>query len=71
MNKPTPTSGGAWRVVDGQLIDESTEAPQITQVVEPIYAHTDIRLGGPGLPVPDADAPTPTARAVRSTKPKE
>lgn len=71
MNKPTPTSGGAWRVVDGQLIDESTEAPQITQVVEPICAHTDIRLGGPGLPVPDADAPTPTARAVRSTKPKE
>ncbi|MEA9886118.1 hypothetical protein VDG05_17580 [Xanthomonas campestris pv. raphani] len=71
MNKPTPTSGGAWRVVDGQLIDESTEAPQIAQVVEPIYAHTDIRLGGPGLSVPDADAPNPAARAVRSTKLKE
>jgi len=66
MNKPTPTRGGAWRVVDGELIDESAE-----QLSTPIYAHTELRTGGPGLPVPPIDEASPPASAGRKTKPKE
>lgn len=34
--KPTPTSHGAWRVVDGQLVDESTlPTPAAKAIQEP------------------------------------
>lgn len=26
-NKPTPISGGAWRVIDGALVDETKASP--------------------------------------------
>lgn len=33
--KHTPTSGGAWRVIDGQLIDESVPPAEPAPVPEP------------------------------------
>lgn len=33
--KPTPTNGGAWRVIDGQLIDESVLPAEPAPVPEP------------------------------------
>lgn len=57
MNHPTPTTHGAWRVINGQLVDESTRAPLI--------ASTDVREGGPGIPVPAADAPNPPVATGR------
>lgn len=72
MNKPTPTRGGAWRVVDGELIDESAPSADATeQVAIPIYAHTELRTGSPDLPVPPIDEASPPASAGRKTKPKE
>lgn len=62
MTKPTPTHGGAWRVVNGALIDESVAGIPIEQVPTPVYASPEVRTGGPGLPVPPADQPTRAAR---------
>ncbi|WP_164124247.1 hypothetical protein [Stenotrophomonas maltophilia] len=31
-NKPTPTSGGAWRVIDGALVNEAQPSPAPHQV---------------------------------------
>lgn len=49
MSNPTPTRHGAWRVIDGVLIDES-QSPQ--------------REGGPGIAVPPADDDTHLHTAV-------
>ena len=75
MSKPTPTRHGKWRMIDGQLVDESTltgtqgQIVDLAQVAEPLIASTDVREGGPGIPVPPADAPNPSP-ATRRSKPK-
>lgn len=67
MSKPTPTIHGAWRVIDGQLVNESGAAP-VEQVADAAVSSTDVRIGGPGIAVPDADKPTPPAAPGRKTK---
>lgn len=67
MSKPTPTTHGAWRVIDGQLVNESGAAP-VEQVADAAVSSTDVRVGGPGIAVPDADKPTPPAAPGRKTK---
>jgi hypothetical protein len=37
-NKPTPTSGGAWRVIDGVLVDEAKANPTPPQVTPKVTA---------------------------------
>lgn len=51
MNKPlTPTHHGAWRVIDGRLVDESKMAPDAVPVqTEPTAVATD---GGDAPPAP-------------------
>lgn len=71
MKKPTPTTHGAWRMIDGQLVNESeagTPTIPVEQVAEPVMASTDMRIGGPGIAVPDADKPNPPAAAGRKNK---
>lgn len=68
MSKPTPTTHGAWRVIDGQLVNESEAGTPVEQVAEPVWASTDVRIGGPGIAVPDADKPNPPAAAGRKNK---
>ena len=46
--KPTPTTHGAWRVIDGQLVDESAQVPPAATAIatpEPIQ-HTPSPLKG-------------------------
>lgn len=50
MNQPTPTRHGNWIIRDGELVDLDQQ---------PLVAHTDARIGGPGIPVPLADQPNP------------
>lgn len=62
---PTPTTGGNWRVIDGQLVEELPGLPVDALPVE--------RLGGPGIAVPPADEPntpesTPPASRQRGGK---
>ena len=55
---PTPNHGGSYRVINGQLVAES-DALDVAPV---------LRQGGPGIPVPDADAlntPASTPRPPR------
>ena len=52
---PTPNHGGSYRVIDGQLVAASD-----VLVADPV-----LRQGGPGIPVPDADAPNPPASTPR------
>lgn len=68
MKKPTPTTHGAWRVIDGQLVNESEAGTPVEQVAEPVMASTDERVGGPGIAVPDADKPNPPAPPGRKNK---
>lgn len=68
MSKHTPTTHGAWRVIDGQLVNESGAGTAVEQVAEPVLASTDERIGGPGIEVPDADKPNPPAATGRKTK---
>lgn len=68
MNKPTPTTHGAWRVIDDQLVNESGADVPVEQVAEPVMASTDMRIGGPGIAVPDADKPNPPAAPGRKNK---
>ncbi|WP_295937040.1 hypothetical protein [uncultured Xanthomonas sp.] len=70
--KHTPTHGGAWRVVNGELIDESVQSAElIEQRAARVYAHTDLRTGGPDEAVPPIEEPNPPASAGRKTKSKE
>lgn len=65
MNKPTPTRHGAWRVIDGQLVDESTvtgngpvDAPEIEQIPpgEPApVLELEQRTAEPGESLPPID----------------
>lgn len=60
---PTPTTGGNWRLIDGQLVEELPGQPLDALPVE--------HQGGPGIPVPPADEPntpesTPSATRKRS-----
>lgn len=32
MSKPTPTTHGAWRVINGQLVDENERPPVVVSV---------------------------------------
>ncbi len=60
MSKPTPTTHGAWRVIDGQLVNEAAGLPPAASVE---------RLGGPGIPVPPVDAPnTPQTTPPRTKR---
>lgn len=68
MNKPTPTAHGAWRVIDGRLVNESEAGTTIEQVAEPVVASADERIGGPGIEVPDATQPNPPAVSGRKNK---
>lgn len=68
MSKPTPTTHGTWRVIDGQLVNESEAGTPVEQVAEPVVASTDMRIGGPGIAVPDADKPNPPATPGRKNK---
>lgn len=68
MSKHTPTTHGAWRVIDGQLVNESGADMPVEQVAEPVVASTDVRIGGPGIAVPDADKPNPPATPGRKNK---
>lgn len=74
MSKKTPTAHGAWRMIKGQLVDESVTgtagvAIPVEPVATPLVAHTDVRIGGPGIAVPPADKPNPTGRTRPSKKP--
>ncbi|KAF1692762.1 hypothetical protein CSC62_14100 [Pseudoxanthomonas jiangsuensis] len=73
MSKPTPTIHGAWRVRNGQLVDESVVlAAVIEQTPEaPLIASADVRQGGPGLAVPPADAPNPPRHRGRNKTPSK
>lgn len=63
MNKPTPTRHGDWHVIDGVLTDLGA-APA------PVIASSDMRQGGPGIPVPPIDQPEPAStRKSRVRKP--
>lgn len=68
MSKHTPTTHGAWRVINGQLVNESEAGTPVEQVAEPVWASTDERIGGPGIAVPDADKPNPPATPGRKNK---
>lgn len=68
MSKHTPTTHGAWRMIDGQLVNESGACTPVEQVAEPVMASTDMRIGGPGIAVPDADKPNPPAAPGRKNK---
>lgn len=68
MNKPTPTAHGAWRVINGQLVDESIAGTPVEQVSEPVVASTDVRNDGPVIAAPDADNPNSPATPGRKTK---
>lgn len=68
MSKHTPTTHGAWRVIDGQLVNESGADMPVEQVAELVVASTDVRIGGPGIAVPDADKPNPPATPGRKNK---
>lgn len=37
-NKPTPTSGGAWRVIDGVLVDEAKASPAPPEIAPKVAA---------------------------------
>lgn len=68
MNKPTPTTHGAWRMVDGQLVDESQQVQGIE--VEPVSIEpVSIEpVADPAIePLPPA-APAPTPRRKRASK---
>lgn len=80
MNKPTPTSHGTWRVIDGELVDESTlsvsgdgavQAPVIDPVPDesPVPVHTIERTAeaGEALPSIDSDEARPTHTPRRKT----
>lgn len=68
MSKPTPTTHGAWRVINGQLVNEAESGTPIERVAEPMVAPTDERIGGPGIEVPDADKPNPPTTPGRKNK---
>lgn len=71
-SKPTPITGGAWRVVNGQLIDESqVQSAPIEQVAEPVWASPDERAGGPDIPVPPIDAPASPRKSKSKPVPQE
>lgn len=67
---PTPTSHGAWRVIDGQLVNEDSAQTNIVRRDTPLIASTDTRIGGPGIPVPPADEsePVTTPRKTSTRK---
>lgn len=82
MTKPTPTTHGAWRVINGQLVDESAElvsntgvpAPAIEHCPDPVAVALPERVGGPGIAVAPIDAPTLPPKGGRknpSKSPKE
>ncbi len=52
---PTPTTHGAWRMIDGQLVDESSLPPPAEAEPAPA-APSD-------LPAPPAGLPTPRRKA--------
>ena len=67
MSKPTPTTHGSWRVIDGKLVNEA--GIPVEQVVRPVVASADERIGGPGIPVPPVDAPnTPQTTPPRASR---
>jgi len=37
-NKPTPTSGGTWRVIDGALVDEANASPAPPDITPKVAA---------------------------------
>lgn len=59
MNKPTPTTHGPWRVIDGQVVkDTAPPAEQIEQAPAPVAAEE--RNADPGKALPDVATPTPS-----------
>ena len=79
MSHPTPTTHGDWHVIDGQLVDLSaslsgtgTDLVPLESTGEPLIASTEEREGDPGIAVPPADAPHPSAaNGRRKTQSKE
>lgn len=72
MNHPTPTRHGAWRVIDGQLVDENA-TDQITPALDhaptpPIdgKAATEASLGDQAGPA----EPRSTQRRKAPSKPR-
>ncbi|WP_411832324.1 hypothetical protein [Pseudoxanthomonas mexicana] len=56
-SQPTPTTHGAWRVIDGQLVNEADLPPPAPADAEP------------STPAPEAPTPNaPTHRRKASTK---
>ena len=78
MSKPTPTHHAAWRVINGQLVDESAElvsntgapAPAIEHDPDPLAVTPPERVGGPGIPVLPIDATTQPPKRGRNTPSK-
>lgn len=58
MSNPTPTRHGAWRMIDGQLVNEN-DLPAPVPALEPPPAETD---EAPILPIDGAPAPKNTRR---------
>lgn len=72
MNHPTPTRHGAWRVIDGQLVDEN-DVDQITPALDPDRCakcglNPDAMVASctsPGCPIfPAVTSPTIDGRAA-------
>lgn len=47
MSKPTPTSHGAWRVINGRLVDESAPVEIRDRPPARINVHRTPPKGGP------------------------
>lgn len=60
MSKPTPTHHGSWRVIDGQLVDESAGSAPRPAVPAPAAA---------AAADPADDTSPPAAKAARKNKP--
>lgn len=73
MSKPTPTAHGAWRVIDGQLVDEAIAGDVVVAKIGLSEEQADafrlalLKETPVGTVVPEK-AKSPPAQRVRSDK---